>query len=148
MGLANKKHTRMFSTEGSDADKIASEKLTKLETSFTSNEYLVSEGQMDILAPVLWQMQKMQEELDELRRYLTNDVGDGAKGDTGSQGPKGDTGAAGAAGAKGDKGDKGAAGADGTTPTMTSLSGSSLPTSSKGLSKGKLWSDKGIVKVA
>ena len=125
MGLANKKHTRMFSTEGSDSDKIASEKLTKLETSFTSNEYLVSEGQMDILAPVLWQMQKMQEELEELRRYLTNDVGDGAKGDTGSQGPKGDTGAAGAAGAKGDKGDTGAAG----TTDASQLDASKLPTS-------------------
>ena len=64
MALANKKHTRMFSTEGSGADKIDSERLTKLEASFTNNEYLISEGQTDMLAPVLWQIQKMQEELD------------------------------------------------------------------------------------
>jgi len=129
MALADKEHTRMFSTTGSDADKIDSEKLTKLETAFTSNEYLVSEGQTDILAPVLWQMQKMQNELDELRRHLENDV-------------VGQTGAAGADGADG------ARGADGITPTITDLDGSSLPTSSSRLATGKLWNDRGTVKVA
>jgi len=49
----------------------------------------------------------MQEEFDEIRRHLTNDVGDGAKGDAGNAGAKGD------AGAKGNTGATGATGSDG-----------------------------------
>ena len=117
------------STEGSGADKIDSEKLTKLEASFTNNEYLISEGQTDMLAPVLWQIQKMQEELDELRRYLISDVGDGATGATGPAGRDGTN------------------GTNGTTPTMTSLSGSSLPTRAPTRGSGLLWNDRGTVKI-
>ena len=157
MALANKKHERFYSTSGSDADKISNSKLAEVKDLWDkdvangSNLNLLNDPN---LGPLLYQMQQMQDELNSLREHLVNDVGDGAKGDTGSQGPKGNTGATGSAGAKGDKGDTGAAGkngtdgTDGTTPTMTSLSGSSLPTSSRGLSKGKLYSDRGIVKIA
>lgn len=138
MALADKEYERMFSTAGSDADKIDNDKFTRIKAKFDNNEYLDDEVNFETLGPVLYQIQKMQDELDEIRRHVVNDI----VGQTGARG------ATGATGAKGDKGDKGAAGADGTTPTMTSLSGSSLPTSSKGLSKGKLWNDKGIVKVA
>jgi len=141
MALADKEYERLFSTEGSDADKIDNDKFTRIKAKFDNNEYLDDEDNFETLAPVLYQIQKMQDELDEIRRHVVNDV-------VGQTGARGATGATGAAGAKGDKGDTGAAGADGTTPTMTSLSGSSLPTSSKSLSKGKLWNDKGTVKVA
>jgi len=117
MALASKKHTRMYSTEGSDGDKVDSSKLAKLEAKFNSSEYILDDGQFEMLAPILYQMQQMQNELEELRRYLTAEVGDGAKGNTGTagaRGPAGSTGSTGAAGSDGSAGARGAAGADGS----------------------------------
>lgn len=137
MALADKKFNKVHNLTGSDKNLLKDE--------FDAG-YLAKIADTPFKEPALtalvYQMGLIQEELDELRRHLTNDVGDGAKGDTGATGPKGDTGATGA------KGDTGSDGADGSTPTMTSLSGSSLPTSSKGLARGKLYNDRGIVKIA
>ncbi len=156
MALADKQYERIFSTTGSDDDKIDNSKFARIKSKFDNNEYLEDDDSFETLAPLLYQIQKMQDELDEIRRHVVNDV-------VGSQGPQGATGAQGPAGAKGDTGDAGARGAtgaagangrdgsngrDGTTPTMTDLSGSSLPTSSRGLSSGKLYNDRGIVKIA
>ena len=69
MALADKKYTRVFSTTGSDSDLVSGDKLTDLERKFNSKDYLSDPVQFDRLSPVLWQMQKMQEELDELRRF-------------------------------------------------------------------------------
>lgn len=156
MALADKKYERIFSTTGSDGDKIDNSKFARIKSKFDNNEYLDDEVSFETLGALLYQIQKMQDELDEIRRHVVNDV-------VGSQGPQGATGPQGPAGAKGDTGDAGARGAtgaagangrdgsngrDGTTPTMTDLSGSSLPTSSRGLSSGKLYNDRGIVKIA
>jgi len=156
MALADKQYERIFSTTGSDGDKIDNSKFARIKSKFDNNEYLEDDDSFETLAPLLYQIQKMQDELDEIRRHVVNDV-------VGSQGPQGATGLQGPAGAKGDTGDAGARGAtgaagangrdgsngrDGTTPTMTDLSGSSLPTSSRGLSSGKLYNDRGIVKIA
>tara|TARA_R110002012_G_scaffold162544_2_gene324792 strand:+ start:423 stop:878 length:456 start_codon:yes stop_codon:yes gene_type:complete len=151
MALGNKKSRDIFNKKtGSDSDNksISSSKETEIKTKFDNGEHIEDTGMFETLAPALYAIQQLTEDIEELRRYITAEIGDGAKGDTGSQGPKGDKGDKGDTGVKGDTGATGAAGADGTTPTMTSLSGSSLPTSSKGLSKGKLWNDKGIVKIA
>ena len=64
-------------------------------------------------AAVLYQMQQMSEDIDELRRYLTAEVGDGAQGPQGPAGAKGDTGDAGADGSNGSTGARGPAGNDG-----------------------------------
>lgn len=61
-------------------------------------------------AAVLYQMQQMSEDIDELRRYLTAEVGDGAQGPQGPAGAKGDTGANGSNGSTGARGADGAAG--------------------------------------
>ena len=146
MPLADKKFDDVHDKTGSDKDKLKDE----FDAGYLSKIADIPDKE-PALSALVYQMGLMQEELSELRRYLTAEVGDGAKGDTGARGA---TGATGAAGPKGDTGDTGAAGkngtdgTDGTTPTMTSLSGSSLPTSSRGLSKGKLYSDRGIVKIA
>jgi len=138
MALADKKHERFFSTTGSDADKVSESKLAEVkdlwdkDVASGSNLNLLNDPN---LGPLVYQMQKMQDELDSLRDHLVNDV-------------VGQTGATGATGPQGPAGNNGSDGADGTTPTMTSLSGSSLPTSSRGLSKGKLYNDRGIVKIA
>jgi len=144
MALADQEYERMFSTTGSDADRIDNDKFTRIKAKFDNNEYLDDEDNFETLAPVLYQIQQMQKELDEIRRHIVNDVvgQTGATGATGPQGPAGPTGAAGADGATG------ARGADGTTPGMTDLDGSTLPTSSARLATGKLYNDRGIVKVA
>ena len=106
MALADKKYERIFSTTGSDADKIDSEKLTRMQAKFDNNEYLEDEDSFETLAPMLYQLQKITEEFDSVRDHVVNDV-------VGTQGPKGDTGATGARGATGATGAAGADGADG-----------------------------------
>ena len=154
MALADKKYERLFSTTGSDGDKIDNDKFTRIKAKFDNNEYLDDEDNFETLAPVLYQIQKMQDELDEIRRHVVNDIV-GQTGATGAQGPQGPAGSNGAAGAKGDtgsagaKGDKGDTGATGPAQTDASkLNGSTLPTSNKGLSKGTLWNNRGVVSIA
>ena len=153
MALADKKYERIFSTTGSDSDKIDNSKFARIKSKFDNNEYLEDDDSFETLAPLLYQIQKMQDELDEIRRHVVNDIvgTQGPQGATGPQGPQGPAGAKGDTGDTGARGATGAAGAngrDGSTPTMTDLSGSSLPTSSRGLSSGKLYNDRGIVKIA
>ena len=75
-------------------------------------------------AALMYQIQLMKEDIDELRRYLTAEVGSGAAGRDGTNGTNG---------------------TNGTTPTMTSLRGSSLPT--RAPARGLLWNDRGTVKI-
>ena len=70
MALTSKKYTRIYSSEGSDSDKIDSDKITKLESDFNSNSYLKAYGQFDMLAPVLHILQKLTEEIDYLRTEI------------------------------------------------------------------------------
>jgi len=132
MALANKKNKTIFTKTGSEKDKVDDTKITELETKFANGEHIQDRGSFAQLGIVYLQLQNISEELDELRRYMTNDIS------SGTQGPKGDKGDQGATGANGKKGD---------TPTMDTLSGSTLPTSNRGLNRGDLWNDRGIVKV-
>lgn len=66
-------------------------------------------------AALLYQMQQMSEDIDELRRYLSAEVGDGAQGPQGPAGAKGDTGNAGADGSNGSNGSTGSRGPTGNT---------------------------------
>ena len=135
MALANKKNKTIFTKTGDGKDKVDDTKITELETKFANGEHIQDRGSFAQLGIVYLQLQNISEEIDELRRYMTNDIS------SGTQGPKGD---------KGDKGDQGATGANGKkgdTPTMDTLSGSTLPTSNRNLNRGDLWNDRGIVKV-
>ena len=150
MALASRKSGTIHSKTGADKEAL---KARYDAGDHTSLEAYPSE------AALLYQLQLLKEDIDELRRYLTAEVGDGAQGATGATGAQGATGAAGptgatgargatgAAGSDGSDGSDGADGADGSTPTITSLNGSSLPTDSRGLSSGQLWNDRGTVKV-
>ena len=71
MALTSKKYTRIYSSEGSDSDKIDSDKVAKLESDFNSNSYLKAFGQFDMLAPVLHILQKLTEEIDYLRTEIS-----------------------------------------------------------------------------
>ena len=107
MALQSKKYERIFSTTGSDADKIDSEKLTRMQEKFDNNEYLEDEDSFETLAPMLYQLQKITEEFDSVRDHVVNDI-------VGQQGPKGDTGATGATGATGPQGPAGSNGSNGS----------------------------------
>ena len=133
----------MYSTTGSDSDKLESDKITRMESKFTSNEYLDDDALFEQQGMLIVQMQKLMDEFDEIRRHITNDV----VGQQGPKGDKGDTGATGARGATGAAGADGRDGADGRTPTITDLDASRLPTR-KPSTRGKLWNDRGIVKVS
>ena len=135
MALANKKNKTIFTKTGSGKDKVDDTKITELETKFANGEHIQDRGSFAQLGIVYLQLQNISEELDELRRYMTNDISSGTQG---PKGDKGDQGATGATGANGKKGD---------TPTMDTLSGSTLPTSNRDLNRGDLWNDRGIVKV-
>lgn len=149
MALADRKSSDIFNknTGGSkDAKSIDTEKETKIREAFNNGDHIADTGKLENLAPVLYAIQQLTEDIEELRRYITAEVGDGAQGPAGPKGDKGDTGAAGARGADGARGPAGADGADGTTPTITDLDGSRLPTRSG--SRGTLWNDRGAVKVS
>lgn len=143
MALADRKSTNIFNknTGGSkDAKSIDTDKETEIRDAFNNGDHIADVGKLDNLAPVLYAIQQLTEDIEELRRYITAEVGDG------SQGPQGPAGARGADGARGPAGANGADGADGTTPTITDLDGSRLPTRSG--SRGALWNDRGVVKVS
>ena len=135
MALRDKKNKTIFTKTGSGKDKVDDTKITELETKFANGEHIQDRGSFAQLGIVYLQLQNISEELDELRRHLKEDISGGTQG---PKGDKGDTGATGANGKKGDKGD---------TPTMTTLNGSTLPTSNKKLNKGALWNDRGIVRI-
>ena len=147
MALSDKKYVQIHSKTGNDK--------TKLKDEFDAGHVgrLASTPEEEpIISALIYQIGLIQEDLDELRRYLNAEVGDGAQGPAGAKGDKGDTGNTGATGATGATGPQGPAGADGadgadgTTPTMTSLNGSSLPTR-RGAS-GTLWNNRGMVSIS
>ena len=92
MALGNKKGGRIHNKTG-DAK-------NRLKAKYDAGDHTVLEN-YPAEAAVLYQLQQMSEDIDELRRYLTSEVGDGAQG---PQGP---------AGANGSNGNTGARGADG-----------------------------------
>ena len=104
MALGNKKGGTIHNKTG-DAK-------NRLKAKYDAGDHTVLEN-YPAEAAVLYQMQQMSEDIDELRRYLTSEVGDGAQGPQGPAGAKGDTGDAGADGSNGSAGARGPAGNDG-----------------------------------
>ena len=157
MALNNKKYQGIYTKTGGRADTISAAKIAQMKDLWDKD---VASGRNVVmlddphLGPILYQLQQMQEELDEIRRHLVNDI----VGQQGATGPQGPTGSAGAAGAKGDKGDRGNTGARGSAgstgpagPAQTDpsqLDGTRLPKSGKGLPTGTLWNDRGIIRIA
>ena len=72
MALTSKKFERIYSKTGSDADKISTSAFDEMKEDFDNNHYLNDVGQLKVLGPVLYQMQLMQNDIDELRRYIVS----------------------------------------------------------------------------
>tara|TARA_R110002020_G_scaffold348553_1_gene562146 strand:- start:1069 stop:1398 length:330 start_codon:yes stop_codon:yes gene_type:complete len=108
MALASKKNEKFYVTTGTGKDKADSAALTKAETTWDldkaeGNEYFLNHPDF---SSIIYQLQQMQDDIDELRRYVvSNEV----------------------------------------LPVSGIASG--LPTSSKNLTSGTLYSDRGIIKV-
>ncbi len=158
MALGDRKIPDVFNKRtgvSKDARSITSAKELEIKAEYDAGVHVADDGMFNTIAPALYAIQKLSEDIDELRRYITAEIGDGAQGPQGPQGatgPQGPTGATGATGARGPAGADGADGADGangkdgTTPTITDLDGSRLPT--RRGSSGTLYNDRGIVKVS
>jgi len=147
MALLNKRYDSVHSKTGNGKKKL---KANFDEGHINTLTDLAESGINPEFGALLYQIQLMQDDIDELRRYITAEVGDGATGSRGPSGSKGDTGSA---GAKGSSGKAGAAGKDGndgangSTPTMSSLSGSVLPTRATPRGSGLLWNNRGVVTI-
>lgn len=71
MALTDKKYTRIFSTVGSDDDKIESSVKSKFEADFNQNKYLKQPNMQGSLSPILHVLQNLTEELDYLRTEIS-----------------------------------------------------------------------------
>lgn len=114
MALDTKKNKTIFTKTGDGNDKVEPAKITELENKFTNGEHIQDRGSFAQLGIVYLQLQNVSEELDELRRHITEDIS-GGTGSQGPQGEKGDTGDAGADGSDGANGTNGATGSRGPT---------------------------------
>tara|TARA_R110002072_G_scaffold7496_1_gene40236 strand:+ start:1701 stop:2159 length:459 start_codon:yes stop_codon:yes gene_type:complete len=152
MALENKKHTKFYTTDGSNADKVSTAKLAYVkdlwdkDVASGSNLNLLNDP---TLGPLLYQMQQMQDELDSLRTHIVDDIGDGAQGPAGAKGDTGDAGADGSNGSNGSTGSRGPTGNTGAAGTTNAaqLDASTLPTR-RPSTRNLLWNDRGIVKIS
>ena len=71
MALNSKKYERVFSTTGSDDDLIDSATFNDIKNDFDSNLYIQDVGHFKVLGPALYQIQRLTEELDDLRSEIS-----------------------------------------------------------------------------
>ena len=131
MALADRKSDTIHSETGSDKNVL------KAEYDAGKHETLIN---YPAEAALLYQIQLMKEDIDELRRYITAEVGDGAQGPAGADGSNGSNGST---GSRGPTGNTGAAG----TTNAAQLDASTLPTR-RPSARNLLWNDRGIVKIS
>ena len=119
MALAPKKYQGIYTKTGSRADTIDANKIAALKDLWDKDVASGRNvGMLDDphLGPVLYQMQQMQEELDEIRRHVVADVvgATGPQGPAGNNGSNGSNGSDGSDGSDGNTGSRGPAGAAGS----------------------------------
>ena len=73
MALANKKYEKFYETTGTGSDKIDTTKLTVAANAWAAEKAEGCKNYMSdpIFAPIIYQMQQMQDELDELRSEIS-----------------------------------------------------------------------------
>jgi hypothetical protein len=73
MALANKKYEKFYETTGTGNDKIDTTKLTVAANAWAAEKAEGCKNYMSdpIFAPIIYQMQQMQDELDELRSEIS-----------------------------------------------------------------------------
>lgn len=75
MALANKKQERIVEkTDTNSKFYVSDAKQTEMSASFTNAEHLNDNAIYSINKSILYQLDLMQDEIDELRRYVTNEA--------------------------------------------------------------------------
>ena len=72
MALVDKKYERIFSETGSDGDLITSDEKALMKKEFDDNTYINDKDALLRLGPVLYQLQLITEELDNLRTEISS----------------------------------------------------------------------------
>ena len=74
MALANKKYESLFDKIGSGKKRLSDNKQTEISASFASGIISEDPTSPDSLQGLIYMMQEMQEDIDEIRRYITNEA--------------------------------------------------------------------------
>ncbi len=77
MALANKKSEELYNRKtgaSADAKTIDATKETILQNAFNDKEYINDETNLIFNAGLIYIVQQMQEDIEELRRYVSNDI--------------------------------------------------------------------------
>ena len=77
MALTSKKYEKFYETTGSGADKIDAKKLTNVTNAWATEKAEGCQKYLDdpIMAPLIYQLQQMQDELDYLRTEIDTNKG-------------------------------------------------------------------------
>ena len=77
MALTSKKYEKFYETTGSGADKIDAKKLTNVTNAWATEKTEGCQKYLDdpIMAPLIYQLQQMQDELDYLRTEIDTNKG-------------------------------------------------------------------------
>ena len=75
MALANKKQTKLIDKSDTNSKfYLNNDKITEMSASFANADHIESSHTFEELKPILYQLDQMQEEIDEIRRYITNEA--------------------------------------------------------------------------
>ena len=77
MALANKKSSDIFNKKtGGDTDSksISTQKETEIKNKFDNGEHVEDNGMFETLAPTLYAIQQLTEDIEELRRFVTSEI--------------------------------------------------------------------------
>jgi len=77
MALANRKSENIFNknTGGDkDAKSITTSKETEIKNSFDNGDHILDEGMFENLAPALYAVQQLSEDVEELRRFVASEI--------------------------------------------------------------------------
>jgi len=74
MALASKQSETLYDKTGSGKKKMTTAKQTQISASYAGNALTEEPSSPDALAALVYMVQEMQEDIDELRRYVTNEA--------------------------------------------------------------------------
>ena len=75
MALANKKQKSLYNKSDSNSKfYMTNDKETRFSSSFANGDHIQDEAIADTVAPLIYQLKLMEEDIDELRRYITNEA--------------------------------------------------------------------------
>ena len=74
MALGNRKLNKKLLKDRTGTGEIDENRITRASASFADDKFTEDPNVVDSLGPILYHTDLMDEDIDELRRYITNDV--------------------------------------------------------------------------